>query len=133
MKNKINILLIIIILLGIIIFFYFLIKNYKDQSDELYSKCYNLEEVASATVESSAAWRGLAVQDAKENKGVVIVEVEPASPADEAGLLADEVILEINKQPIKNISDYTRITRVLKGDALVKTSRGYFVVKEKID
>jgi|SRR3989338_8133577 len=44
MKNKINILLIIIILLGIIIFFYFLIKNYKDQSDELYSKCYNLEK-----------------------------------------------------------------------------------------
>lgn len=32
----------------------------------------------------------------------------------------------------KSINDYNKITNESKGDALVKTSRGYFVVKEKI-
>jgi serine protease Do len=101
----------------------------------------NLEEgIEKFGSSETGAWRGLEVEDLssenarrfeiKEKQGVVVVYVEPNTPADEAGLIAGDVILEINKQIIKNLSDYKRITKDLKGDALVKTSRGYFLLKE---
>jgi len=85
-------------------------------------------------------WRGLRVEDLtpeniqrfniEEKKGVVVVNIEPNSPADEAGLIPGEVILEINKQPIKNSSDYEKATLGTKGDCLIRTTRGYFIIKE---
>ena len=100
------------------------------------------QELEKATEETTAGtWRGLAVEgltaankrrfQIRENSGVVVVEVEPQSLADTAGIMRLEVILEINKQPIKELTDYQKITSPLKGDALVRTSRGYFVIKEK--
>ncbi|PIP20219.1 MAG: hypothetical protein COX40_05925 [Candidatus Omnitrophica bacterium CG23_combo_of_CG06-09_8_20_14_all_40_11] len=99
----------------------------------------NLEEI-STTKPSYSKWRGLEVAELtpeiaqrlgiEEKKGVVVVDVEPDSPADEAGIIAPDVILEINKQAVKNISDYQKITKALKGDALVKLSRGYALIKE---
>jgi serine protease Do len=67
----------------------------------------------------------------KEQKGVVVIDVESGSPADEAGIIPGDLILEINKQPIKNSADYSKVISGLKGDALVRTQRGYFIVKEK--
>jgi serine protease Do len=88
---------------------------------------------------SGTTWRGLAVEEltqessrrlgSEEKSGVVIVEVEPGSPAEEAGIIPNDVILEINKQPVKNLADYEKITKGVAGDALVKTSRGYFLIK----
>lgn len=100
----------------------------------------NLEEtLGSGSAVSSKVWRGLEVEEItqehrqrfriEEKQGVVVVNVEPNSPADEAGLVPADVILEINKQTIKNISDYEKLTKDLKGNALVKTSRGYFLIK----
>jgi len=40
-------------------------------------------------------------------------------------------ILEINKQPAQSTSDYKKIIKDLKGDALIKTSRGYFLLKNQ--
>jgi len=42
-----------------------------------------------------------------------------------------DVIIEINKQPVKNSSDYDKLTKGLKGDALVKTSRGFLLIKSE--
>jgi serine protease Do len=91
----------------------------------------------------SGTWRGLEVEalnpenmrrlGVSENKGVVVVEVKPNTPADSSRIIPGEIILEINKQPVNNLADYQKITGQLKGDALVKTSRGYFVIKEVID
>jgi S1-C subfamily serine protease len=62
----------------------------------------------------------------------VVVDVEPESPADEAGISVGDVILEINKQKIRSLADYQRITAGLKaGDVLVVTSRGYVVLKDR--
>lgn len=87
----------------------------------------------------SGAWRGLEVEDItaqnarrfriEEKSGVVIVDVKPNSPADEVGLMPGDVVLEINRKPIKNISDYEKVIKDLKGNALIRTSRGYFIVK----
>ncbi len=96
------------------------------------------EEVASGvTVEN---WRGLEVQDLdsrnsrrfrnEAKKGVVVVNIEPNSPAEKSGMTPGDIISEINKQPVKNISDYQKITKDLKGDALIITGRGYFLLKD---
>ncbi|MBI3621025.1 MAG: DegQ family serine endoprotease [Nitrospirae bacterium] len=45
--------------------------------------------------------------------GVVIVNVEGGSVAEEAGVRAGDVIVEINRQPVKNLDDYRRIGRQL--------------------
>lgn len=95
---------------------------------EIAERPQNLQESSvSESGEVSGAWRGLKVED---KKGAVIVDIEPNSPADEAGLIPGEVILEINKQPVKNIADYEKLTQGLKGDCLIRTNRGYFIVKE---
>ncbi len=100
----------------------------------------NLEE-QEGVLAVSGNWRGLEIQDItpensmrfrlEEKKGVVVVNVEPGSAADEANLNPGDVILEINKQPIKNTLDYEKITKGLKGNALVRTSRGYFLIKSE--
>jgi serine protease Do len=87
------------------------------------------------------AWRGLVVDELssetvrrykiEEKEGVVVVEVEPNSLADEAGVIPGDVILEINKQSVKNLAEYKKITSALKADALIRTARGYFLIKEK--
>lgn len=98
----------------------------------------DLEEIS--LEEKAGKWRGLVVTEInaenarrfriEEQKGVVVLEVEPNSPADESGLIPGDVILEMNKEPVRNLSDYNKITKDLKGDCLVRTSRGYFLIKE---
>jgi serine protease Do len=41
-------------------------------------------------------------------KGTVITQVEPSSPAYEAGLRENDVILEINRQPVQSTEDFTK-------------------------
>jgi serine protease Do len=48
-------------------------------------------------------------------KGVVVVNLEPDSWAERAGLMRGDVILQINRQPVASIRDYERI-----GDSLAK-------------
>lgn len=98
----------------------------------------DLEKISSYEV-SADKWRGIEAEDLNSNNirrfrieektGVVVVDVEPDSPADEAGIIPGDVIFEINKKAVKNVSDYKKITQGLKGDALVKTARGYFLIK----
>ena len=52
----------------------------------------------------------------KDEQGVVIDRVEPGSLADEAGLQRGDVIVEINRQPIKDANDYNRAVSGLKRD-----------------
>ena len=47
-------------------------------------------------------------------KGVMVAEVEPGSPAYEAGLRPGSVIQEINRQPVKTAEDATRLTENVK-------------------
>lgn len=98
----------------------------------------NLEEISTASG-VSGGWRGLEVEDLSpenirryriEGKiGVLVVDVKPNSPADEAGLMPGDVILKINDQIVNNISDYKKIIRGLKGNAVIKTARGFFLIK----
>ncbi|MBI5408062.1 MAG: DegQ family serine endoprotease [Nitrospirae bacterium] len=56
----------------------------------------------------------------KDEKGVVIVKVEPYSAAEDAGLKKGDVINEINKKSVKSIRDFNSIiSSMRKGDTLL--------------
>jgi serine protease Do len=74
---------------------------------------------------------GLAVQtlsgDLAENlgldrnlKGVVVTQVEPGGPAGEAGLRRGDVILEVNRQVVKDVNSYRKALRAVgKGKSVL--------------
>jgi serine protease Do len=61
-----------------------------------------------------------------DEKGVVVVKVEPGSSADEAEIKKGDIIKEINKKSIENLEDYNRIATNLKRheSALLFINRG---------
>ncbi len=101
-----------------------------------------VQDSESPTPAADKTWRGLKVisfngesrpPSLREDSmaGVGIVGVKPDSPADAAGLARGDIIIAINQQPVNNIQDFNRITQNLKGDGLIQTKRGFFVIKEK--
>jgi serine protease Do len=77
------------------------------------------------TGETEYAFAGVAVQDldrdtAKElgvkgkAQGVVVTAVEPDSGAEKAGVMRGDVIREINRQPVKSVKDFERVSSGLK-------------------
>ena len=63
--------------------------------------------------------------------GVVVTHVEPRSSADEAGLRVGDLILEVNRQPVNSVNDFKRVSQAIQGDALIKTARGFLVIRDK--
>jgi serine protease Do len=59
-------------------------------------------------------------------QGVVVTAVQRGSPADEAGLRRGDVILEIDRKPVRNLSDYRNAVNGLKKgeSALCLVQRG---------
>jgi serine protease Do len=48
--------------------------------------------------------------------GVVVVDVQPGTPAERVGLSEGDVIREINRHPVKSTADYEKTTAALKKD-----------------
>ena len=71
----------------------------------------------------------------KPDQGVVVAAVRPGSPAEEGDVHAGDVVLEVNRQPVKNVEDMTAKMAKLgdKGQALLLIQRGkntlYLVLK----
>ena len=75
--------------------------------------------------ETDYAFAGVAVQDldretAKElgvkgkAQGVVVTAVEPESSAEKAGVMRGDVIREINRQPVKSVKEFEKVSSGLK-------------------
>ena len=70
-------------------------------------------------------------------KGVLVVEVQPGSPADQVGLEPADVIREVNQRPVNNVRDFELAVRQgRRGDRiLLLVQRGdnavFFAVKRK--
>jgi len=63
--------------------------------------------------------------------GVVIVQIDPNSPAAQNGLQEGDVIEGINRQPVRNVGDFSRLAAQAKGQTLLRVNRqgnGAFVV-----
>ncbi len=54
-----------------------------------------------------------------EQQGVIITQVAPGSPADEAGLRQGDVIKEVNRTAIKTINDYLKAIEEKKGENIL--------------
>ncbi|MFQ5442318.1 MAG: DegQ family serine endoprotease, partial [Thermodesulfobacteriota bacterium] len=71
----------------------------------------------------------------KESRGVYISYVKPGSPASKAGLRRGDMVKEINRKPVKNLSDYNAAIKEASGrkDILFLIRRGpntiYVVLK----
>ncbi len=64
-------------------------------------------------------------------RGVVISNLDQNSPAAQSGLQPGDVIESINRQPVNNVADFTRLAAEAKGDTLLRINRqgqGAFVV-----
>jgi len=86
------------------------------------------------------AWRGITVKPITDEiaeqlkiddaEGVIVEGVENGSPAQDAGIRRGDIIREINRLPIKGVDDFNRAIRGAKGNVLVRTDKGYIVIKE---
>jgi serine protease Do len=77
------------------------------------------------TGERDYAFAGVAVQDLDQDtakelglkgkpQGVVVTKVEPDSGAEKAGLMPGDVIKEINRQPVKSVKDFEKVSSEVK-------------------
>lgn len=77
------------------------------------------------TGETDFAFAGVAVQDldrdtAKElglkgkGQGVVVTKIDPDSGAEKAGLMPGDVIREINRQPVRSVKDFEKVSSSVK-------------------
>ena len=62
----------------------------------------------------------------RNDEGVLITRVRPDSPAQAAGLRQNDIILEINRRPVRTVEDFTRLTRDLgpQSPVLLLAKRG---------
>jgi len=86
--------------------------------------------------------RGIAVQNISSSlrdeagippnvTGVVIVQIDPNSPAGQNGLQQGDVIESINRKPVRNVGDFNKLAAEAKGQTLLRVNRqgnGAFVV-----
>jgi serine protease Do len=42
----------------------------------------------------------------KKDAGIVVTQVEPGSPAAEAGIQTGDIIQQVNRKPVKNVGDF---------------------------
>lgn len=85
-------------------------------------------------------WRGLTVEGGTEKTidlagptnpdGVFVAKVAANSPAQKAGIKEGDVIVAINKNMVRSLTDYNQVVRNVSGSCLVRTRRGYFVLEE---
>lgn len=92
-----------------------------------------------ASSDLSQSWHGLTVNEltpdvAKKlnlanSNGVLITKIKPSSPAHVGGLEVGDVIIAINKTPIRNLNDYHQAAQAASGNCLIRTVRGFFVIE----
>lgn len=89
------------------------------------------EEITVAEVEVEAKLLGIRVAEITpqlgqrygvdpEEKGVVIIEVEPGGPADRVGISPGDVIKGVNREKIENLSDFkTAMSQIKPGETIL--------------
>jgi serine protease Do len=72
----------------------------------------------------------------KDRRGVIATDIQPGSPAENADLRAGDIIVEINKAPVRNVADFKELMKKasLKGGIVLLVKREnvtfYGVMKE---
>jgi serine protease Do len=72
----------------------------------------------------------------KDRRGVIVTDIQPGSPAENADLRAGDIIAEINKKPVRNVADFKELMNKasLKNGIVMLAKREnvtfYAVIKE---
>jgi serine protease Do len=72
----------------------------------------------------------------RETSGVIVIDVQSGSPAEEAGMRVGDIIKEINRQSIESVKDYNEALKKVSKDSAVslfiwRKNVGFLVVKLK--
>lgn len=67
-------------------------------------------------------------------KGVFVIDIEPGSKGEKAGVLAGDIIKEVNHKPIKTVKDYHKVIKKIKKDKPInmfiwRRNAGFLVIK----
>ncbi|MBI3991266.1 MAG: Do family serine endopeptidase [Candidatus Omnitrophica bacterium] len=103
------------------------------------------EEIGEAG-KAGETWRGIEVEEItqenagrygiEEETGVLIINIEPNTPADDTRLQVGDIINEIawekGVRSIKNIKDYQSAIKEAKGPVRIRTNRDYVILKEEV-
>ena len=95
----------------------------------------NAGERGGARPHSEGTLRGVSVQELTPEvreqlglpshiQGVVITEMDPDSPAAEAGLQPGDVVQSINRRPVNSVSDFNSLAAEARGETLLRINRG---------
>jgi serine protease Do len=70
----------------------------------------------------------------KNTEGVIVVGIEPDSKGEKAGILAGDIIKEINHEDVDNVDEYSKeIGKIKSGETIymyiLRPNRGFMVIK----
>jgi serine protease Do len=55
--------------------------------------------------------------------GAVVVDLEPGSPAERAGVMVGDIVFRVNRRPVNNAGDFAAIAQAAPGDLLLQVRR----------
>lgn len=100
----------------------------------------NVEEIEVLEMDK-AVFRGLTVEDLDPNtkrkfrinlsEGVVVAAIESGSLADQSGLIVGDFITKVESKRVRNKAQFQAVVSKIRSNCLIKTNRGYFVLKSK--
>jgi serine protease Do len=124
------------------------IRNGEEKDFEIKLEARESKAVSAEAGDKKMKQLGLAVQDltpelaqqfgyANEKSGVIVTDVDPASPAADIGITQGTLITEVNRQKVENTQDFWNLVKKAEGSVLLyvkqNTDRGeisrYVVVK----
>jgi carboxyl-terminal processing protease len=88
-----------------------------DSLNDPYSTYFNQEEYQQETADSSGIYGGIGAEVAVRNEKITVTSTFTGSPAEEAGIRAGDVIIEVNGVPTdgKSLTDVVNEVRGVKG------------------
>jgi serine protease Do len=66
------------------------------------------------TVANISAETARRFQLERNQKGVIVTDIDPGSPAELAGIQAGDVIEEVNRQPVESVEDFNKAMSAAK-------------------
>ena len=105
------------------------IRNDEEKDIEVKLEARQIKGAPSETGEKEAKQLGINVQDLtpelaqqfgfKDEKGVIVSSVDPASSAADAGITTGTLITEVDRQKVENVENFQTLIKKAKGDSVL--------------
>jgi serine protease Do len=106
------------------------IRNGEEKELEIKLEAKESKAASAETEDKGAKQLGINVQDLTpelaqqfgykdEKSGVIVTDVDPASPAADAGISQGTLIAEVNRQKVENAQDFWKLVKKTEGDSVM--------------